>query len=262
MRPAHRPRRLRRRLPVSARTSAAGAAGVCDVATRFYLPSSDTLAAPQVAPAFTLQAAWNETDNADRLTMRTAKCASAMASKTEAKATTANVRQLMRQFISEPLRAQTIAGACTVKGTIRCLESAVNDNIDKVSCKLIVITPTLTLRGSLLVLGDYGPTNEWDTVLEARRIADGDTVAGAVVCSEGDRLVCEIGYNNTTTGTSVSGTMSFGDNAATDLPDNETEQTALNPFIELSQDLLFFADITTPPQYAMRASGFVGRAFR
>jgi hypothetical protein len=233
------------------------------MATRFYLPSSATLAAPQVAPAFTLQAAWGETDNADRLTMRPVKVASAMTNKNEGKATTANVRQLMRQYISEPLQAQTISGAATVKGTIRCIESGVNDNIDKVSAKLIVIDAALALRGSLLVLGDYGPTNEWSaSTLTARRIADGDTVAGEVVCSAGDRLVLEIGYNNTTTGTSITGTQNFGDNAASDLGDNETDTAANNPFLELSQTLLFLVDLVIPPMYQARVGGLIGRAWR
>lgn len=204
--------------------------------TRFYLPSSGAAA---VSPPFTLESSWDETDNADRLRCVTAKTSSAMTNKAEGKANTANTRQLVRQYVSDPLDGnQTISSSTSVKGTIRVLESAANDNLDKVSLKLIVVSNDgQTLRGTLLAKGDFGPTNEWATSLTNRRIADGDTVAGAVNALDGDRIVIEIGFNNTTTGTSITGTMNFGDNSASDLGDNETGTAADNPFLELSQTL-------------------------
>ena len=204
--------------------------------TRFYLPSGGGAA---VSPPFTLESSWDETDNADRLRCGTSKTSSTMTSKTEAKANTANTRQLVRQYVSDPLDGnQTIGSTVTVKGTVRVLESAINDNIDKVSLKLIVVSNDgQTLRGTLLAKGDFGPTNEWATSLTNRRIADGDTVAGAVNALDGDRIVIEIGFNNTAAGTSVSGSMNFGDNSASDLADNETGTAADNPFVELSQTL-------------------------
>src|SRR5262249_30847465 len=139
---------------------------------------------------------------------------------------------------------------------IRVLESAANDNIDKVSMKLIVVSEDgQTLRGTLLTIGDYGPTNEWATTLTARRIADGDTIT-TVNASDKDRIVLEIGYNNTTTGTSITGNMNFGDNSGTDLGDNETDTAANNPFLELSATLSFLAEQNpfqvseTPPKRA------------
>ena len=205
--------------------------------TRFYLPSSG---AADVSPPFTLQASWDEVDNADRLKTVTTRIASAMTDKSEAKATTANFRQLVRQYVSSPLGAQTIASTTTVKGTIRTLESAANDNVDKVSLKLLVVSNDgQTLRCTLLGLADYGPTNEWALSLTARRIADGDTISAACSITAGDRVVIEIGFNNTTAGTTITGTENFGDNSATDLPDNETATAADNPFLELSQTLIF-----------------------
>lgn len=220
--------------------------------TRFYLPSSG---AADVSPPFTLQASWNETDNADRLKMVTTRINSAMTSKSEGKANTANTRQLVRQYVSDPLEAQTIASTVTVKGTIRVNESAANDNIDKVSLKLIVVSNDgQTLRCTLLGLGDYGPTNEWATSLTARRIADGDTISAACSVTAGDRVVIELGFNNTTAGTSITGTENFGDDAGTDLGDNETDTAANNPFLEVSQTLTF-----QPPPAGGRRRIFISR---
>ena len=222
--------------------------------TRLYL--SSTVVA-DVSPPFNLDSTWNEVDNADRRKCDTSKSSSVMTNKAEAKANTANVRQLVRQYVSRALDgAQTISG--TVKGTIRVLESAANDNIDKVSMKLIVVSNDgQTLRGTLLTIGDYGPTNEWATSLTARRIADGDTI-GTVNALNGDRIVIELGFNNTTAGTTITGTENFGDNSVTDLGDNETDTAANNPFVELSATLTFQAPPAGPPVGTLALLG-VGR---
>src|SRR5262245_30146317 len=135
------------------------------MATRFYLPSVD--GAGGLAPAFTHQASWTETDSAVRRMMSPNKKGTAMASLALGFATGANTKQRFFQFISEPLEAQSISGASTFKGTVRCLESAINDNIDAVSCKVIVVNEACTsLTGTLVNLGNYGPVAELDTVLE------------------------------------------------------------------------------------------------
>ncbi|MGH2359812.1 MAG: hypothetical protein ACRDGM_04625 [bacterium] len=222
-------------------------------ATRLYLPS---VATAEVSPPFTHESTWDEVDNADRREMHTVKVSSAMTSRTEAKATGANVRQLVRQYVSRRLDGAQLIAAVAVKGTVRVLESAINDNLDKVSMKLIVTSEDgQTLRCTLLVKGDYGPTNEFDTVLENRRIADGDVMT---LCNASnlDRVVAELGFNNTTTGTSITGTMNFGDDNASDCLDDETTQSACNPFIELATDLVFLGPVATCP--TTRASMGVG----
>jgi hypothetical protein len=212
-------------------------------ATRLYLPSTTTCF---VDPPDTLQASWGEATAPECRATSTSKVSSALTSKTQTKSNTANVRELMFQYVSLPLDgAQTISG--TVKGTIRVLESAANDNLDKVSMKLIVVNnagTALSCSGvSLLDLADYGPTNEWDIVLENRRIADGDTITSCNT-ADGDRIVIEIGMNNTVNGASVSGTMNVGDDQAGDCADDETTQTACNPFLEFSVTLTFKAEVT------------------
>jgi hypothetical protein len=205
------------------------------MATRFYLPSTGVA---DVSPVFTFQASWSQTTNADRLKCVTSRINSAMTSKTQAGINTAGSRILVRQYISDPISAQTIS-AGTVKGTIRVLESAANDNVDQVICKICVISNDgSSLTGTILNLGSYGPTAEFNTSLRAKRIADGDATT-QVVANANDRILIELGYANTATGTSVSADMNFGDNSATDLGDNETDTAANNPFLELSQTITF-----------------------
>jgi hypothetical protein len=205
-------------------------------ATRFYLPSTGAAA---VSPAFTHQATWDAVDNVDRLRCVTTKISSSMTSKTEGKATTVD-RQLVRQYVSDPINAQTIS-AGTVKGTVRVLESAANDNLDNISVKIVVVSRDgSTLTGTILNLGEYVGVNEFATSLTNRRVADGDTTT-SVTANQGDRIVIELGFRNSATGTSVSGDMNFGDNSATDLGDNETGTAADNPFVELSNTITFEA---------------------
>jgi hypothetical protein len=203
------------------------------VATRFYLPS--TGAAP-VNPAF--NTSWDESGSADRLKCVVTKINSAMTDKTVAKGTGAT-RALVRQYVSDPIAAQTIA-AGTVKGQVRCLESAANDNLDLVPLLIRVCSNDgSTFRSpAIIALGDYAAALEFATTLTNRKIADGDTTS-SVDAQDGDRIVIEIGEKNSGTGSSVSGTFSFGDNDTTDLAEDTTTTTTNNPWIELSSNIVF-----------------------
>jgi hypothetical protein len=152
-----------------------------------------------------------------------------------------NGTTLLRQYISDPMHAQTI-GTGTAKGTVRCSESGTNDNILQITCSIRVCSNDGgTFRAAqILAKGQYGPSNEWATDatgLTNRRIADGDAT-GAVTALEGDRLVIELGYS-VASGSSISGSENFGDNAASDCADDESGTGANNPFIELSVNILF-----------------------
>ncbi|MDQ3126838.1 MAG: hypothetical protein M3Q66_00050, partial [Chloroflexota bacterium] len=198
------------------------------MATRIYLPQ--TGAAP-ITPAF---GAWTETTGADRIAGVATRISSAMTSKTQAHtATAANSTFLSRQYVFGPLAAQTIP-VSTIKGTIRVLESAANDNLDTMRLLVRVVSGDGgTYRTPVL----YGPTNgtvaEFNTTLRAKRLATGGATASVVV-SAGDYLVIEIGTTTTVGGTSLSDSISYGDNSATDLGDNETDTAANNPFVEIA----------------------------
>lgn len=202
------------------------------MATRFYLPSTGAAA---VTPAL---GAWDETANAGAaLECVTTRISSVMASVTVAKGTGAT-RALARQYVSKPIGAQTIS-AGTVKGQVRALESAINDNLDLVPIRITVVSNDGTaLRGTILALGDYVTVLEFGTALTNRKIADGDATS-SVTAQDGDRIVIELGIKNSTAGTSVSGSLSFGDDSGTDLGENTTDTSAFNPWVELSNTITF-----------------------
>lgn len=210
--------------------------------TRLYLGSTEASA---VNPSFSTSG-WTEQDAADRRRMSRALTGSAMTNKTDAQtATGAGSSTLLRQYVSDILAPQVIA-AGTWKGTVRTLESAANDNVDAVRSRLFAVSADGTRDlGDLSVIGNRGPVAEFNTALRAKRIADGDATS-ALTLTEEWRLVLEIGYTNTTAGASISATLNFGDNSATDLGDNETDTAANNPFIELSVDLAW------TPEQALR----------
>lgn len=205
------------------------------MATRIYLPQ--TGAAP-INPAF---GTWTETTGADRVAGVATRISSAMTSKTQAHtATAANSTFLSRQYVFGPLAAQTIP-VSTIKGTIRVLESAANDNLDATRLLVRVVSGDGSTYRTPVV---YGPTNgtvaEFNTTLRAKRLATGGATASVVV-SAGDYLVIEIGTTNTAVGTSLSDSISYGDNSATDLGDNETDTAANNPFVELAATITLLA---------------------
>ena len=220
--------------------------------TRLYFSST---VVPPVRPANGPDAGWSETTNNDFRMMDTAKTSSAMTSRTETKANTADTYKLIRTYVSRRLDgAQTISG--TLKGTIRCLESAANDNLDRVRIKLYVISSDgASITGTAVdMTTQLGPTAEFNTSLRAKRIADGDSL-NSVSANDNDRIVMEIGFGNSTTGASISGDMNFGDDSASDLGDNETDTAANNPFLELSATLTFKAEEPLPDLFSMMGSG-------
>lgn len=241
----------------SAADGAAVAAAYLDVPgqTRFYLPSSGTAV---VSPPFTHQASWTQTGAADRLMLSRTKRETALTSLAQASTIIAGQTQLVRQYVSDPLMAQTIA-AGTVKGTIRVLESSALGNLDNIAVKIVVTSADgSTLTGAILNLSTYIAVNEWATSLTNRRVADGDTTL-AVTVNNGDRLVIELGYSTSTLGASISGSMNFGDDAASDCADDETGTAANNPFVELSVNVKFLMDATVPAAQFTASSGMIGR---
>ena len=205
------------------------------MATRIYLPQTG---APPISPAF---GTWTETTGADRIAGVATRISSAMTSKTQAHtATAANSTFLSRQYVFGPLAAQTIP-VSTIKGTIRVLESATNDNLDAMRLLVRVVSGNGSTYWTPVL---YGPANgtvaEFNTTLRAKRLATGGATANVVV-SAGDYLVIEIGTTTTVAGTSLSDSISYGDNSATDLGDNETDAAANNPFVEIAATITLLA---------------------
>lgn len=151
-------------------------------------------------------------------------------------------RALILAYVSDPLLgAGTISG--TLKGVIRAIQDFADCEHSRVACTLKVVSGDgLTLRGTLLPLGEYGTEGLYQlspNPPQNRFIANGDALT-PVAYQHGDRLVFELGSaptNQPIVGDFVC--FYFGDGQAGDLAENETGTDDLSPWIELSQDLVF-----------------------
>lgn len=193
---------------------------------RFYLPSTGT---PSVSPAF--EAAWTSTTGAIRTNLVTARISSSMTTHS-----TVTPPSLCRQYVSAPLAAQTISG--TVKGQIRGQRlgnrgTAVNAIIKVVSndgsTVLAVLRPIDAINATNF--GGYGAPSPTTNIK-----FDKSTTLSSYSCAAGDRLVLELGGRSTASwgGGSYDIEISIGDDSGTDLPENQTETAAYNPWIEFS----------------------------
>lgn len=212
------------------------------MATRFYFHPS--LVAP-FSPGF---AAWTRTSEGVRRQLTRSKTGTAMATLSGGAnaAAAANASILIAQFSGPPMMPGiAFATTDTIKAQIRCDESAANDNINRTPLALKVYAADgTTLQSTLKALGAYGPnTTEWNNSSRNKTLADGDTLGANYTTVFGDFLVLEVGGQvDATGGTSVTGNMSFGSDNATDLGENETDTTALNPWFEISRNIQFVDD--------------------
>lgn len=200
--------------------------------TRYYLPSSG---AADVTPSF--DGGWFNTASADVLKCVTTKISSAMSNKNVSETTsTANQDWAMRMYVSDPIGAQTITG--TVKGQIRALESGSSGDQRAQMLVKVVSNDGSTSRGTLLAFDTSALSNEFPTSgVTNRKFPKGSSGAtlSSVTAQNNDRIVIELGFRKgDTSSTNFASTLVFGDNNASDLPEDETTTTANNPWIEFS----------------------------
>lgn len=207
------------------------------MASRFYFPAST---AAEVSPAF--DAAWTDTSEAARRMLSEFKGSSAITGGTRIGplSGTAGHSGLDRQYVSRSLAAQTISG--TVKMYLQVRENNATDNVDQLQlCITVVSGDGSTVRGTLLSKGNYGPTAEFVSTLGTFRNkagADGDSLS-SVNALAGDRIVVEIGYSNSTAGTTPEAEARWGE-VGTDLAENETDTSANPGWIEFSGTIAMF----------------------
>lgn len=222
------------------------------MATRLYLAAG---IAPDAAitPAF---AAWTASGSAVRRIMVPQAVASEYAQYIDALAdgaavsSTAGQSTAHRQYISLPMVAGVtfVNAASTFTCQIMGLESAANDNIiNRVRCVKVVSRDGGTLRATLIALGNAASVVEWNTAMRGLTFLNATAVGAGYVTVAGDRLVLEVGHNDTA-GVSISGTMRFGITGQTgDLGVNETDTTTtLRPWLESSVNLTFEKSDTLP----------------
>ncbi|MGH6879274.1 hypothetical protein [Hypericibacter sp.] len=216
------------------------------MATRFYLPSTGDAA---VNPAF--DAGWGSLDPVNpptRKRMVIARANTNMNTQTKGQNATValpgTVDCLHRQYVSDPLQAQAIAG--TVKGQVRCQQGAATNDFRAQMLVKVVSSDGLTLRGILLAFDASGLTSEFSTSLRNRAFPLAWTTPGDALSNvnalAGDRLAIELGVRaHLADGTMRTFALRLGDNQLTDLPEDETSSSDFNPWIEFSQTLLFQA---------------------
>lgn len=146
------------------------------------------------------------------------------------------------QYISDPLRAQTISG--TVDGYIQCLESASTNHANAQITIRVLESDFVTVRGTLLATDAGGAVSDEfsNTTLTNRAFPVGliNNTLTSVTVQDYDVIVIEIGAKYFSTTTSITHTLRLGDNTSlSDLNANETDTADGVPWIEFSQNLLF-----------------------
>lgn len=204
---------------------------------------------PAISP--TQSASWNITTSFARGQLSSAKRNTAITTKTLTK-TAADVHdqnRLLLQFVSRPLKAQTITG--TIKGQILATEQATALGLHSQVIVRVLSndgsTVTGTLYAGVTTTGEgINPTSEWvsATPTNSAMPRGGATALSSVTVTDRDRLVVELGYRVGGTITSnFSGSLLYGDFGTVDLPEDETDtDTTKVPWIEFSQTLLFYDD--------------------
>lgn len=143
-----------------------------------------------------------------------------------------------RQYVSEPLPAQSLAG--NIKAQLQCLEAHANNNLFLTLKVYVVSADGSSVTGTLLAI--TRDAVEVATSLTNRQF--GSTALSSVSLAANDRLVVEVGLGGTPTATGGvqghNGTVRFGGSASGgDLAENDTETgTTFRPWIEFSQTIV------------------------
>lgn len=219
------------------------------MATRFYFPSL-TIWTPPFSPA--ADAAWDDATLASentvpRVMIMTSVPSPAAAYPTVTAARTATgtapvgpANILVRAFLSVPLVGnQTITG--TVKGQFGMLENNASANAMP-QMGIRVITPSNTVRGTLLALHSNALSSELPTGAPANRknplAALSPASLSSVSAQDGDRILIEVGVRKEEVATtSRTYTYILGTDDASDAAENETDTTEANSWVEFSQTL-------------------------
>lgn len=205
------------------------------MATRFYLPATGAAA---VSP--TISAADWAHINALRLPLNSVKGASTIATTTYAPDVADHLvagRAHVAQFVSDVLPAQIIP-AQTVRIQVRVAEAVATNNLF-LNWKIYAVSVDgSTVLGTLLAV--KADATEVGTALTNRMDSATTTLFTA---SDNFRLVLEIGLGGTPTASAGvdghNGSMSFGESAATDMPEDDASTAALNPWLQFAQNLKF-----------------------
>lgn len=221
-------------------------------ANRLYFPASE---AADVSPAF--DSGFTSTASAVRRKLAHVKGTSAIAVGSTISLPTATDYGLDRQYVSSPLKAQTILGTTTLKMQLMVREFAASDDVDYVVTTVRVVSNDgSTVKAHLLNFAGYGTVGtEFINAASCRNSicivgvwdisSNGSYGGGDYTVDEGDRLVVDIGYGcSTGIGTTPQAAAKWGENAS-DLPEDDSQTTDGAGWIEFSQAIEFQSSGTT-----------------
>lgn len=208
--------------------------------TRLYLPPSG--GTPGITP--TPATEWDFSTGFARVVPAQTKSNVAFASKAITDATaTANRDTCIYQFVYPLPTGVAFLTSQTIKGRVLTLEGATASNLRSQAIIRVMGSDGTTVRATLyagdLTTGTTNPTSEWGTTQANRQMPRGTTVAVAANYTSvaGDHLVIELGYRKHAAA-STAGTIRLGTLSATaDLPENETQTTDGDTWIEFSGSL-------------------------
>ena len=222
------------------------------MATRFYFPRiGGTPSAPPAPISPTQASAWNTVPAITRALLSPSKTGTQTSSETTAtySETVTTVGNLLhKQFVSDPLSAQTISGTFTI--VIRGGESAMSADASFQIVIRVLSNNGSTVRGTLFAghtaalnttpgaLGCELPTST--SAFSLRNIA-----LTSVAAQAGDRLVVELGHRyHNTSATSYGAFFTFHDDLITADFTVDGEKNSLVPWIEFSGNIAPFAPLT------------------
>jgi len=199
-------------------------------ARRFYF--SRTVSAP-VSPSF--DAGWEQTGTALRGMLIPKLLLSATDALTNDQVTvpiTTTQDILNRQFVSGPIRAQSISGTFSL--VVRCSENATTNN-----ATLAVVVKLCRQDGTLgaTLFSTFNTDTEFAvTASAATRIVNAQALT-TTSAQDGDRIIVEIGVHAAAPTAAGSAIQRFGTSAASDFALTSALTTDLNPWCEFSNDL-------------------------
>lgn len=221
------------------------------MATRFYyetadppLPGAQVPAIP-ITPAF--DGSWESVPVANRRWLTTEKFNTdydeISASSTQ---NTGTYDVAWAQFISAPLAAQTISG--TVKGQLQARENNADADMRAQIVIRVITADGTTVVGTLLasdgaaLSSEFGSSSVTETNRKFPLAASSPAALTSTGVSAGDRLVVEVGYRaHNTLNAARTGVMGYGSGGSSgDLPEDETQTgSTWAPWLEFSGTITF-----------------------
>lgn len=191
------------------------------MANTFYLGSSGTAA---VSPSFSSD--WDITSEAIRRPLSSFPRDSTMTTKSYDDADETDQSILFFQFVGNPMNA-TASGTPSLTINMRCSETSTDNNLFLCATARLV-RENGSDYSTPKVLSTFTIDNtECDTVLTSRSLTLGAITSTDI--AEGDRLVLEIGLTgDPSPGGSHDGSISYGDDSATDISIISDSTTAAN----------------------------------